>query len=101
MFVLSLSACGTEVATDPAAQSGVKPHDPSPTIRKAPTWRPPAPQDGPCTEAGTALTVGPVEAALGHRAIVVEVRNCGRRTLTIDGYMTVEPLDVQKRLLPV
>jgi Domain of unknown function (DUF4232) len=99
--LLLLSACGTEVATDPAAQSGVEPHDPPPTIGRAPTWRPAAPQLGPCTKAGTALTVGPVESALGHRAIVVEVCNCGRSTLSFDGHMTVKLLDVRKRPIPV
>lgn len=29
------------------------------------------------------------------------MRNCGRRTLTFDGYMSVKLLDVQKRPIPV
>jgi hypothetical protein len=47
------------------------------------------------------LTVGPVEAALGHRAVVVRLTNCRSAPITIDGYPNVAVLDAGRRPMKV
>jgi hypothetical protein len=41
--------------------------------------------------------VGLVDAALGHRAVVLTLRNCGSGTLTINGYPEIAVLDAARK----
>lgn len=59
------------------------------------------PQNGPCTKAGTSVAIGAVDAALGHRAFGIELCNCSRKPVVVDGYPTVKVLDAQRKPMPV
>lgn len=98
--VLVLAACGTE-SYQPLGQTGVEPHDPpaSPKTSAIPRFN--GPQQGPCTKAGTSVAIGAVDAALGHRALGIALRNCSRKPVVVSGYPTVRVLDAQRRALPV
>lgn len=82
-------------------RTGVEPHDPpvSPKTSAKPRFN--GPQQGSCTKAGTSVAIGAVDAALGHRAFGIELRNCSRRPFVVSGYPTVRVLDAQRRPLPV
>lgn len=47
------------------------------------------------------ITVGEVEAALGHRAVVLKLTNCRARTLTLDGYPEVAVLDAKRNKMKI
>lgn len=98
--VVVLGACGTE-SYEPASQAGVKPHDPpaSPKTSAMPRFN--GPQQGPCTKTGTSIAIGAVDAALGHRALGIELRNCSRRPVVVNGYPAIRVLDAQRHALPV
>ncbi|MGW7682818.1 DUF4232 domain-containing protein [Kribbella sp. NPDC054772] len=93
--LLLLSGCGT----DPAATS-----EPPPGPRLAPTIAPtpsPTPPPPPCPASGPAIAVGPVEAALGHRAVVLKLTNCRSTPITLDGYPELAVLDARHRTMNV
>ncbi|WP_233599052.1 DUF4232 domain-containing protein [Amycolatopsis sp. WAC 01375] len=52
---------------------------------------------------GTGITVksGPVDAALGHRAVVLTLTNCGTAPRTLTGYPEIRLLDKEKRPMAV
>lgn len=62
-----------------------------------PTTPPPATGPPPaalgCLPSGVAVTVGPVEAALGHRGSVLTLTNCGTADYLVDGYPALRVLD--------
>ncbi|MGX5656028.1 DUF4232 domain-containing protein [Geodermatophilus nigrescens] len=83
-----------------AAGLGVPP-SPSPATPPAPE-----PEDAPavpqpvaptCSPLGLLVTAGPVDAGLGHRAVVVTVTNCGDAAREVTGYPAVEVLDAGGR----
>ena len=88
-----------------AAGIGVPPA-PAPTA--APTtptpapWAPEVPQPvtPTCSPLGLRVTAGPVDAGLGHRAVVVSVTNCGDAPREVTGYPGVEVLDAAGRPMP-
>lgn len=43
------------------------------------------------------ITVGPVDAALGHRAVIVKLTNCHSAPITVNGYPAVIVLDAGRR----
>jgi hypothetical protein len=47
------------------------------------------------------ITVGPVDAALGHRAVVVKLTNCRTAPISIDGYPDVAVLDARRQSMKV
>ncbi|KAA9160282.1 DUF4232 domain-containing protein [Amycolatopsis acidicola] len=53
----------------------------------------PAPAPGQCDENGLSYSAGPVDAALGHRAFVVTLRNCGTGAKQVSGYPDVTVLN--------
>ena len=95
-----LAACGTE-SYQPTGRTGVAPHDPPASPKTSALPRFDGPQQGPCTRTGTSIAFGAVDAALGHRAIGIQLRNCSRKPVVVSGYPTVRVLDAQRRALPV
>lgn len=55
------------------------------------TGLPPAALD--CLPSGVSVTVGPVEAALGHRGSGLTLTNCGTADYVVDGYPELRVLD--------
>ncbi|MEU0083729.1 DUF4232 domain-containing protein [Streptomyces sp. NPDC006274] len=102
----TLSGCGSERgsgAEGAAARDrgyGVQPEelDPSDFARYGEPSAEPAP--GPtaatpttCPDSGAAVTTGVVDAAMGRRAVVVELVNCGTEPYRVDGYPGIAALD--------
>ena len=83
LLLLLLAACGSPVV-------------PPPTTSPAPTSAAPT-----CPEPGVAITTGVVSAAMGLRAMTVELRNCGTADFPLDGYPEVRVLDEDKDQLPI
>ncbi len=54
-----------------------------------------------CLGTGVTVKSGPVEAALGHRAIVLTLTNCGPAPRTLTGYPEVRLLDKDKKPMAV
>lgn len=99
-----VTACGVEPAPSASVRDTMPvrtPGLPTPSTPTGTPWKPPQEQQGKCTKVGTALTVGIVEPALGHRAVGLKLHNCSRRTLTVRGYPVVRLLDKRKHQLPV
>jgi hypothetical protein len=96
---LPLSGCGTEIATtgiperSPTSGGPTAPPPPQRTPSTPPSPRPPKPT---CPPSGASITVGEVDAALGHRAVVVKLTNCRAQTLTVNGYPDIKVLDAKK-----
>ena len=110
--LLLLTACGTQsaaVTTDgkpSITQLTPRPLGPTPftTVHPKPTPRPtpaPRPQRPTCPASGASITVGPVEAAVGHRAVAVKLTNCGSTPITVDGYPDIAVLDADRRAMNV
>lgn len=97
VLVVAASGCGTEVAASPQA----RPTAPGPSWATPVPVRTPTPTPPPqkCPPSGAMITVGEVEAALGHRAVVLKLTNCRARTLTLDGYPEVAVLDARRNKL--
>jgi hypothetical protein len=66
------------------------------TVHPDPTPAPPRPT---CPASGASITVGPVEAALGHRAVVVKLTNCRATPITVNGYPDIAVLDADRRAM--
>jgi hypothetical protein len=106
--LLLLTACGTEsaaVTTDSRpsiTQLTPRPLGPTPftTVHPAPTPPPPPPRPT-CPASGASITVGPVEAALGHRAVTVKLTNCRSTPITVNGYPDIAVLDADRRAMNV
>lgn len=83
---------------------GVRATTPSPPdIASAPAVRPsrtPAATGG-CPASGLVVDMGPVEAALGHRAVGLTLTNCGSGPHRVDGYPSVQAVDENGDALPV
>ncbi|MER6669882.1 DUF4232 domain-containing protein [Amycolatopsis japonica] len=54
-----------------------------------------------CLDTGVTVKSGPVEAALGHRAVVLTLTNCGTTPRTLTGYPGIRLLDKEKRPMNV
>ena len=101
--LLLLTACGTQsaaVTTDRPSltQLTPRPLGPTPftTVHPDPTPAPPRPT---CLAFGASITVGLVDAALGHRAVVVKLTNCRSTPITVNGYPDVAVLDADRRAM--
>ncbi|MFF0270464.1 DUF4232 domain-containing protein [Kribbella sp. NPDC004536] len=93
-ILLFVGACGTESASDGPVSVGEQPTRPTPT----PSPTPPPPT---CPQSGASITVGPIDAALGHRAVVVKLTNCRSTPINLNGYPDVAVLDAERRPLKV
>jgi hypothetical protein len=97
VVLLLAGGCGTEVAAGSSPQE--TPQETLPPINRPvrPTLTPQAtlpPKS--CPPSGGAITVGPVDPALGHRAATIKLTNCGPKTLTVDGYPEVAVLNAKR-----
>ncbi|MGW6277816.1 DUF4232 domain-containing protein [Kribbella sp. NPDC055071] len=93
--LLVVGGCGTETA---AGSIPERTPTPTPTRRATPTPTPPPPT---CPASGVSLTVGDVDAALGHRAVVITLTNCRSKVMTVNGYPDVTILDGKRRTMDV
>ncbi len=83
------------VALSAGCDSPAPPPPPVPTVAPSPTYAPPP-------SSGLSLSVGPVEAGLGHRASVLTLTNLDTRPRKVTGYPDLKvlagdgtPLDVK------
>lgn len=67
----------------------------------APATPTPAPSATGCPASGLVVDMGPVEAALGHRAVGLTLTNCGSKPARVDGYPSVQAVDEKGDELPV
>jgi len=103
MVAGALSGCGSEGggAAAKGRDYGVQPEelDPSDFTRYGETPspgmapRPTAATPTACPDSGAAVTTGVVDAALGRRAVVVELVNCGTEPYKVNGYPGIGALD--------
>ncbi|MFI5693243.1 DUF4232 domain-containing protein [Kribbella sp. NPDC051586] len=104
--LLLLTACGTESAAvtnhsrPSITEITPRPLGPTPftTVHPDPTPAPPRPT---CSAAGVSISVGPVDAALGHRAVVVKLTNCRSTPISVDGYPDIAVLSADRRAMNV
>jgi hypothetical protein len=103
--LLVLAGCGTEsaatVTTDSRPTSTPSPTlGPTPftTVGPTPTPTPPRPT---CPPTGASISVGPVDAALGHRAVVIKLTNCRATPITVNGYPDIAVLNAKRRTMNV
>jgi hypothetical protein len=99
--LLLVSGCGTE-----SAAGGIPERTPTPTEHAVPAPTPtPRPTSTPpprtCPASGASISVGEVDAALGHRAVVITLTNCRSDVLTVNGYPEVTILDANRRPMKV
>ncbi|MFF0345313.1 DUF4232 domain-containing protein [Kribbella sp. NPDC004875] len=101
--LLLLSGCGTETAATGAARPAPRPvPSAQPTALPTPAPTPsPTPPRPTCPDSGASVTVGPVEAALGHRAVVVKLTNCRSTPIALNGYPEIAVLDARRRTMNV
>ncbi|WP_116043261.1 DUF4232 domain-containing protein [Amycolatopsis palatopharyngis] len=92
LVLLSVGACGQgDTALTRSTTTSGTTFTPAPTV-----WRPsePAnPEPKACPDSGVRHEAGQVEAALGHRAVVLTLVNCGSVPRVVTGYPAVAVLD--------
>ena len=99
----AVAGCGDTPAGTVAVPSSPVTTPPD-AVRPAPTATstvPPTAEHRPCPPAGVLVTAGPVDGALGLRAVTLRVTNCGRRSYTVAAYPDVAVLDGRGRPVPV
>lgn len=95
--LLVVGGCGTE-----SAVGGIPERTPTPKLTSARHATPtPTPPPSTCPASGVSLTVGDVDAALGHRAVVITLTNCRSKVMTVNGYPDVTVLDGKRRTMDV
>ncbi|MEU8921955.1 DUF4232 domain-containing protein [Kitasatospora sp. NPDC048545] len=65
-------------------------------VRSVPSAEAPQP-GGPCPASGLRLYADEGDAAMGLRVVGLHLRNCGTAAVTLDGYPTLQLLDVDHR----
>ncbi|WP_197028974.1 DUF4232 domain-containing protein [Blastococcus sp. URHD0036] len=85
------------IAPAPTATAAPSPEEAAPAPAGTPVPQPPA----TCSPAGLRITAGPVDAAVGHRAAVLTVTNCGTEPRDVTGYADVAVLDAAGTPMPV
>jgi hypothetical protein len=93
MLVLALSAC---VPRDHAGQGG-DPTGPPPKVTTAPSASASAEPAPTCPASGVRIRSTGGDAAMGLRALGLELVNCGDRPYRLNGYPTVWVLDEQRK----
>ncbi|GGT34990.1 hypothetical protein GCM10010271_43750 [Streptomyces kurssanovii] len=58
-----------------------------------------APTPATCPRSGVVVTTGVVDTAMGRRATVVELTNCGTRPYDVNGYPRIGALDADREAL--
>ncbi|MEW2632162.1 DUF4232 domain-containing protein [Streptomyces sp. NPDC048389] len=77
------------VEPDKLGPSDFARHGETPSPRATPV----APTPAACPESGAAVSTGLVDAAMGRRAVVVELVNCGTGPYKVNGYPGIGALD--------
>ncbi|MCX4582986.1 DUF4232 domain-containing protein [Streptomyces sp. NBC_01481] len=78
------------LSASPFPQYGALPGTPTPGPTPTPTA---------CPASGVVITIGEVNAAMGRRATVITLRNCGRSAYHVNGYPQVGALDKDREPL--
>ncbi|MEU4197807.1 DUF4232 domain-containing protein [Kribbella sp. NPDC026611] len=91
-----LAGCGTETATN-----GIPERTRNPRLSTAQVAPSPLPPKPTCPPSGASITAGDVEAALGHRAVVLKLTNCRSKPITVNGYPAVTVLDAHHKPMKV
>ncbi len=60
-----------------------------------------APPSSTACPGGVLITAGPVEAAMGLRAMGIELRNCGSAPYRVEGFPAIRVLDQQRHVLDI
>jgi len=98
LLLVSMSACGQAVGAPPVSAPLTTAPTTMPTV-----WEPTseAPEPTTCPASGIRYGAGVIEAALGHRAVVLTLANCGQSPQEINGYPDVRVLGPQRQPLDV
>ncbi|GAA5202268.1 hypothetical protein GCM10023322_83880 [Rugosimonospora acidiphila] len=97
--LLALAAAATASC---AGQVGPDPTRPGPTSSGAAAGAVgPTATATDCPGSGLAVTAGVPDAAMGLRALAIDLTNCGSRPYTVNGYPTVRVLDDGRKPLDV
>ncbi|MFD6531324.1 DUF4232 domain-containing protein [Streptomyces sp. NPDC060184] len=86
---------------DPSAFPAGGTARPAPPRAAAPTPAPDPTPTGDCPASGVRVDMGPVQAAMFARAVVLTLVNCGTEPYQVDGYPSVRVLDENGDRLPV
>lgn len=105
VLALAASGCGLSAELDRERNPDRSP-TPTPTLSVAPTLAVPAPaspsvepspavpvQPAGCPSSGVRVDAGPVDGAMGLRAMTLTLTNCGHKPYKLDGYPAVLVLD--------
>lgn len=100
LLALAASGCGLSAELDRERNPERKP-TPSPTraapppVSATPEPSPvvPVQQERGCPPSGLRVATGPVDAAMGLRAMTLTLTNCGKRSYEVNGYPSVRVLD--------
>lgn len=95
---VALAACGPQPGTGSEPPPVVTAPSSAPTGTTAPLSPSGA---GDCPGSGLTVSVGPVDAALGLRAVTLTVLACGTGPATVEGYPALRLLDEEKDALDV
>ncbi|MHA5054462.1 DUF4232 domain-containing protein [Streptomyces sp. SD15] len=107
LLALAASGCGLSAELDRELNPDRKP-TPSPTRAAPPPMSVPSepsptvPVQGVrgCPSSGVRVDTGPVDAAMGLRAMTLTLTNCGKRPYEVNGYPSVRVLDEEGAPLP-
>jgi hypothetical protein len=91
-----LAGCGDAAPGTAAGTASPAATAPEP-VRTAPATA----DSRPCPPGGVLVTTGPVDGALGLRAVTLRLTNCGRDAYQVTGYPDVGVLDDDGRPVPV
>ncbi|WP_327175099.1 DUF4232 domain-containing protein [Streptomyces sp. NBC_01335] len=86
---------------DPSAFPSGDTARPTPAQAAAPAPASAPTPTGDCPDSGVRVDMGPVEAAMFARAVVLTLVNCGTKPYRVDGYPSVRVLDENGDRLPV
>ncbi|GAB2964804.1 DUF4232 domain-containing protein [Amycolatopsis acidiphila] len=89
LLLLALTACGRVGQYD----NGIDPRLLTAGPVASPSPVPASPTPAACPAPGLSVEAGEVEAALGHRASVLTVTNCGTHPIRLEGYPEIRLLD--------
>ncbi|MFF5722016.1 DUF4232 domain-containing protein [[Kitasatospora] papulosa] len=113
---LTLSGCAGflvpagegEPGPEPGRTAATRPADTAPAPDAGPTTEAPAqgapspsPPAGDCPASGAVVDMGPVQAAMFHRAVTLTLTNCGKQPYRVHGYPSVRALGEDGERIPV
>ncbi|SCX39001.1 Protein of unknown function [Klenkia marina] len=102
VLALSLTACGPQPGAGGQPPTGpVTASAPGSATGSTPAGAPTTTPATGCPDPGLATSVGPVDGALGLRAVTLTLVNCGATTATVEGYPGLRLLDEEQADLDV